>query len=143
MGNSNRKYQIEPRSVTLTKMNDPRYLQYNYMDDDSYDEDTERIRLQLIDNTLVDTIRDGVNIVLQVDDDDDARDDELTKELYDLLKNTKEDLIRLDYEDDHELHELLIQLSQTIRIIAQSDNQNLDNFIKNFNSMDQILDFLP
>ena len=142
MGNSNRKYQIEPRSVTLTKMNDPRYLQYNYMDDDSYDADRERIRIQLIDNTLVDTIRDGVNIVLQVDEDG-TDDDELTKQLYDLLKNTKEDLIRLDYEDDHELHELLIQLSQTIRIIAQSDNQNLDNFIKNFNSMDQILDFLP
>tara|TARA_A100000164_G_scaffold377862_1_gene418060 strand:+ start:1244 stop:1672 length:429 start_codon:yes stop_codon:yes gene_type:complete len=142
MGNSNRKYQIEPRSVTLTKMNDPRYLQYNYMDDDSYDADRERIRIQLIDNTLVDTIRDGVNIVLQVDEDG-TDDDELTKQLYDLLKNTKEDLIRLDYEDDYELHELLIQLSQTIRIIAQSDNQNLDNFIKNFNSMDQILDFLP
>tara|TARA_Y100000389_G_C17162630_1_gene365168 strand:+ start:78 stop:497 length:420 start_codon:yes stop_codon:yes gene_type:complete len=139
MGNSNRKYQIQPRSVTLTRMNDPRYLQYNYQDDDSYDVDRERIRLQLIDNTLVDTIRDGVNIVLQVDDDD----DELTKELYDLLKDTKEDLIRLDYEDDHELHELLIQLSQTIRIVAQSDNDNLDNFINNFNSMNQIQDFLP
>ena len=139
MGNSNRKYQIQPRSVTLTRMNDPRYLQYNYQDDDSYDVDRERIRLQLIDNTLVDTIRDGVNIVLQVDDDD----DELKKELYDLLKDTKEDLIRLDYEDDHELHELLIQLSQTIRIVAQSDNDNLDNFINNFNSMNQIQDFLP
>ena len=141
MGNSNsssskREYQIQRRDVFEECMRRDAERR-------AEEEELEALRIiraEFINNTLVNAIKEGVNILIDDDDDD---DDDLEGIIFELLKNLKEDLLRLGYRNDPGLQELLTNVSRSILMISQSDDKNLENFLDNFNNMNQLLDYLP
>ena len=138
MGKSNtRQYQIQRREVFEECMRrDAERIR-------AEEEELEALRIiraEFINNALVDAIKGGVNILIDDDDDD---DDDLEGIIFELLKNLKEDLLRLGYRNDPGLQELLTNVSRSILMISQSDDKNLENFLENFNNMNQLLDYLP
>ena len=117
--NSSRTYKIQPRNVTIAQMEDPQYAEYHYVD-----EDREKIRKEFRNNILADTIRIGVDILTQLDDEN-----------YD-------DLERLDYSGS-ELNETVEFTGKTILVIARSNEENIENFRRNFRNMNQLFNYLP
>ena len=140
MGNSNnRTYKIQRREVFEQYRRRMEEMEERVAEEELLE--TQRILSQFRNNTLVDAIRQGVSILIEIDDDDD--DDDLEQEVYKLLENLKKDLLRLGYRNDDELRDLLNNVSSTIIIISGSEQTNLDNFIDNFDDMNNLLNYLP
>jgi len=135
--NNSRRYQIQSRNVTRAQMNDPRYSEYHYVDEDA--EDRERIRKEFRNNILADTIRHGVDILTQLDDEN---HDDLEEMFTQLLQDMAEDLEILDYSGS-ELNETVEFTGKTILVIAKSNDENIENFRRNFRNMNQLFDYLP
>lgn len=132
-----RKHRIQSRNVTRAQMNDPRYSEYLYRD--SNQEDTERIRKEFRNNILADTIRTGVDILTQLDDEN---YDDFEEMFSQLLQDMAEDLKILDYSGS-ELNETVEFTGKTILVIAKSNDENIQNFRRNFRNMNQLFDYLP
>tara|TARA_Y100000389_G_scaffold202334_1_gene247321 strand:- start:183 stop:704 length:522 start_codon:yes stop_codon:yes gene_type:complete len=129
-----RKHRIQSRNVTRAQMNDPRYSEYHYVD-----EDREKIRKEFRNNILADTIRHGVDILTQLDDEN---YDDFEEMFSQLLQDMAEDLKILDYSGS-ELNETVEFTGKTILVIARSNDENIKNFRRNFRNMNQLFDYLP
>ena len=132
--NSSRTYKKQPRNVTIAQMEDPQYAEYHYVD-----EDREKIRKEFRNNILADTIRIGVDILTQLDDEN---YDDLEEMFSQLLRDMADDLERLDYSGS-ELNETVEFTGKTILVIARSNEENIENFRRNFRNMNQLFNYLP
>ena len=135
--NNSRRYRIQSRNVTLAQMENPRFAEYLYRD--SNQEDAEKIRKEFRNNILADTIRLGVDILTQLDDEN---FDDLEEMFSQLLQDMAEDLETLDYSGS-ELNETVEFTGKTILVIARSNEENIENFRRNFRNMNQLFDYLP
>tara|TARA_B100000900_G_scaffold400242_1_gene403650 strand:- start:155 stop:688 length:534 start_codon:yes stop_codon:yes gene_type:complete len=134
-----RNHRIQSRNVTRAQMEDPRYTEYLYRDSNQEDADRERIRKEFRNNILADTIRIGVDILTQLDDEN---YDDLEEMFSQLLRDMADDLERLDYSGS-ELNETVEFTGKTILVIARSNEENIQNFRRNFRNMNQLFDYLP
>ena len=137
--NNSRTYKIQPRNVTRAQMNDPRYSEYLYRDSNQEEREREKIRKEFRNNILADTIRLGVDILTQLDDEN---FDDLEEMFSQLLQDMADDLERLDYSGS-ELNENVEFTGKTILVIARSNDENIKNFRRNFRNMNQLFDYLP
>ena len=132
-----RNHRIQSRNVTIAQMEDPQYAEYLYRDIN--EEDREKIRKEFRNNILADTIRIGVDILTQLDDEN---YDDLEEMFSQLLRDMADDLERLDYSGS-ELNETVEFTGKTILVIARSNEENIENFRRNFRNMNQLFDYLP
>ena len=134
-----RNHRIQSRNITLEQMEDPQYAEYLYRDSNQEDADRERIRKEFRNNILADTIRIGVDILTQLDDEN---YDDLEGMFSQLLQDMADDLERLDYSGS-ELNETVEFTGKTILVIARSNEENIENFRRNFRNMNQLFNYLP
>ena len=137
--NNSRTYKIQPRNVTLALMEDPQYSEYLYTDSNQEEREREQIRKEFRNNILADTIRTGVDILTQLNNDN---YDDLEEMFSQLLQDMADDLKILDYSGS-ELNETVEFTGKTILVIARSNEENIKNFRRNFRNMDQLFDYLP
>lgn len=130
-----RNHRIQSRNVTIAQMEDPRYTEYLYRDSNQEDADRKEFR----NNILADTIRIGVDILTQLDDEN---YDDLEEMFSQLLQDMADDLERLDYSGS-ELNETVEFTGKTILVIARSNQENIENFRRNFRNMNQLFNYLP
>ena len=137
--NNSRTYKIQPRNVTLALMEDPQYSEYLYTDSNQEEREREQIRKEFRNNILADTIRTGVDILTQLDNDN---YDDLEEMFSQLLQDMADDLKILDYSGS-ELNETVEFTGKTILVIARSNEENIENFRRNFRNMNQLFNYLP